>query len=64
LVAKVAGGSPADNAGIAPGDVVSAVNGTDMKTSSEIVNTIGLMKPGSTVELAVWRDGKRRNVKV
>lgn len=64
LVAKVAGGSPADKAGIEPGDVVSAVNGTDMKSSSEIVNTIGLMKPGSTVEMAVWRDGKRKNVKV
>lgn len=64
LVARVAGGSPADKAGITPGDVVSAVNGTDMKNSSEIVNTIGLMKPGSTVEMAVWRDGKRKDVKV
>jgi len=64
LVAKVAGGGPADKAGIAPGDVVSAVNGNEMKTSSEIVNTIGLMKPGTTTELTVWRDGKKKDVKV
>jgi serine protease Do len=64
LVARVAGGGPADKAGIEPGDVVTSVNGSDMKGSSEIVNTIGLMKPGTSVDLAVWREGKKRNVKL
>lgn len=64
LVARVAAGGPADKAGIEPGDVVTTVNNQEMKNSSEIVNTIGLMKPGTTVDLAVWRDGKKRDLKL
>jgi len=64
LVAKVAGGSPADKAGMEPGDVITEVNGTAMKESSAIVNTIGLMKPGTAVALKTFRDGKGRSVNV
>ncbi len=60
LVAWVQKGSPASLAGIEPGDVITEVNGTVMKVHSEIVNTIGLMKPGTSVALTIYRDGKRR----
>lgn len=64
LVAQVAGGSPANKAGIEPGDVISEVNGQAMKVHSEIVNTIGLMKPGTSISLTLYRDGKKRSVNV
>jgi serine protease Do len=64
LVARVAPGSPAAKAGVESGDVISEVNGTLMKQHSEIVNAIGLMKPGTTVGLTLYRDGKKKLVKV
>lgn len=60
LVAWVQKGSPASQAGIEPGDVITEVNGVNMKVHSEIVNTIGLMKPGTKVQLTIYRDGKKR----
>lgn len=64
LVAKVVGESPASKAGIEPGDVISEVNNVVMKSNSEVVNAIGLMKPGTTVAMALYRDGKKRSVNV
>lgn len=64
LVARVQRGSPADKAGLEPGDVVSEVNGTPMKMHSEIVNTIGLLKPGTKVALTLYRDGSKKSVTV
>jgi serine protease Do len=63
LVAKVADGGPADKSGIESGDVITAVNGKEMALSSEIVNTIGLARPGTTLTLTVYRDGKARQLK-
>lgn len=64
LVARVQKGSPADKAGVEPGDVVAEVNGTPMKVHSEIVNTIGLQKPGTKVSLTLYRDGSKKVVNV
>jgi serine protease Do len=41
--------------------VITEVNGIAMKVHSEIVNTIGLMKPGTSVALTIYRDGKKRS---
>jgi serine protease Do len=60
LVARVVDGSPANKAGLEAGDVITDVNGQRMKEHSAIVNTIGLMKPGSKVELKYYRDGKEK----
>ncbi len=64
LVASVAPNSPAAKAGVESGDVISEVNGTAMRQHGEIVNAIGLMKPGSVVGLTLFRDGAKKAVKV
>lgn len=64
LVSRVATDSPAAKAGIEPGDVIAEVNGTPMKVHSEIVNAIGLMKPGSNVDLTLYREGKKTTMRV
>ncbi len=64
LVAKVAPNSPAAKAGVESGDVIGEVNGAAMRQHGEIVNSIGLMKPGSVVGLTLYRDGAKRVVKV
>ncbi len=53
-VAGVQGNSPASKAGLVEGDVITAVNGTDVKSSDVLRNTIAMIKPGTVVELAVY----------
>jgi serine protease Do/serine protease DegQ len=58
LVSQVVEGSPADQAGIRTGDVITSVNGQPVKSNSELRNTIGLLRVGDKVEIGVLRDGK------
>jgi len=62
LVAEVVKGSPAEKAGIEPGDVVTAINGKPVKTDAELRNTIGLMRIGDKVDISLIREGKPRRV--
>jgi serine protease Do len=64
LVSDVRPGSPAEKAGIEPGDVIRAVNGTVIEDSSDLPPVIGAMAPGTTAKLRILRDGKslERNV--
>ena len=53
LVTDVAKNGPAAKAGLAEGDVITSINGTVVKTSDALRNTIAMIKPGTTVELEV-----------
>jgi serine protease Do len=61
-VAQVPSGTPADQAGINPGDVIQAVNGKPINSSQEFVATIGALKPGSQVTVRLWQNGIKKNV--
>jgi serine protease Do/serine protease DegQ len=63
-VRRVSKGSPAESAGIKAGDVVTGLNGKPLHSSSDLRNRLGLMPVGTTVELAVNRDGKKMIMKV
>ena len=55
---------PAAKSSLAQGDVVVALNGTEIKTSDVLRNTIAMIKPGTTVELqVVHKDGSKAAVK-
>ena len=58
LVNDVRAGSPADKAGIEPGDVIRAVDGTPIDDSSDLPPVIGAMAPGATAKLSLLRNGK------
>jgi Do/DeqQ family serine protease len=62
LVAGVAQGSAAERAGIKTGDIITSLNGTNMKGSGELRNAIGMLHVGDKVELGLLRDGKPRKV--
>jgi serine protease Do len=62
LVARIVDGGPADKAGIEPGDVITAVNKKTVRNESEAINAIGLMSPGTSVNLSIIRNGKAREV--
>ena len=51
-------GGPADDAGIAPGDVITAVDDEPVDTYEEFVVSIRTFQPGDTVTLTVQRGGQ------
>jgi serine protease Do len=58
LVASVEKGSPADKAGLQPGDVIHAVDGRAIVASGDLPAQISLATPGQKVQLQVWRQGR------
>ncbi len=56
--------SPAAKAGIAAGDVITAVNGTQVKDSRDLARTISGMAPGTSVKLDVLHNGESKTVTV
>jgi predicted metalloprotease with PDZ domain len=62
-VREVSPGGPADEAGIRSGDVIVAVNGTEVKgedASRQVVDLMRAVKPDGKVNVRVMRDGKPR----
>jgi serine protease Do len=62
LVAQVQPGSPAEKAGVRPGDVVLSIDGAATPGSKELQRAVLGKKVGAPVQLEVWRDGKTRRV--
>ncbi|MCY3929899.1 MAG: PDZ domain-containing protein [Acidobacteria bacterium] len=62
MVGKVVDGSPALRAGLEVGDVVTAVDGEPVASSSALARAVGGREDGETVVLEVWRDGKMEKI--
>ena len=55
-------GSPAMEAGLQEGDVITAVNGEETDNWTDVTAAIGSTKPGSTVDLTVERNGSEKTL--
>jgi serine protease Do len=64
LVASVQRGGPADRAGLRPGDVIMSLNDQPVNTTADLARLVGGTKPGATVGLQYWRDGKVNSAKI
>ncbi|HEY2899573.1 MAG TPA: trypsin-like peptidase domain-containing protein [Polyangia bacterium] len=58
LIASVGSASPAETAGLEPGDVVLTWNGADVATSEDLKIDAQLSLPGSRVKIGLLRGGK------
>jgi serine protease DegS len=63
IVAGVYPGSAADNAGLLPGDIVLRVGDKAVENARTAMNITAAMTPGTQVELAVIRHGKRMSLR-
>jgi serine protease Do len=63
LVSSVERGSPAERAGILPGDVVLAVDGQSIDANVDLARSIANLRPGQAVLLRVWRQGSARDIR-
>ncbi len=50
-------GGAAEAAGLQPGDIITALNGTSIDTMSSLQNELGYYKAGTSVELTIMRAG-------
>jgi serine protease Do len=64
LVSSVEPDSPSARAGIQPGDVILALNGEPVQTSSQLPVRIASLMPGTTVHLTIWRNHAKHDVSV
>jgi S1-C subfamily serine protease len=64
VVADVVAASPADDAGIRPRDVITAVNNIPLKSDADFAQFMSQHKPGDEVTLTVLRNNKTTSVKV
>jgi serine protease Do len=64
LIPDIEPGSAADKAGLQYSDVILEIDGVPVESADALRNRIAMLKPGTEVELTIWRDGKRQKVKV
>ena len=64
LVMGVENGSPAQRAGIEPGDVILSFAGTEVERSGQLPALVATTKPGSEVSVQVWHAGRTLERKV
>jgi len=57
LVTNVASGSPAEQAGVQQGDVITAANGQQISSGDDLLVALAHSKPGSTMKLTINRNG-------
>lgn len=63
-VTQVWPNSPALNAGIEVGDIITSVNGVNIKNASDVVNTIGFLRVDSKISIGLLRNNKPITVNV
>ncbi|MDQ2785825.1 MAG: trypsin-like peptidase domain-containing protein [Chloroflexota bacterium] len=61
-VSKVETGTPAEQAGLQAGDVITAVNGTTLDSTTTLGSMLSTLKPGDTVTLTVDRNGSTQTL--
>ncbi len=64
LVQQVVPRAPAAKAGVKEGDVVVALNGKPVRSSSELTRRVALIPPGGKAELTLLRGGQKKEIAV
>ncbi len=64
VIARVLEKSAAAKAGLASGDIITAVDGEEIRNFDALRNAIGLHREGDELTVTYLRDGKKRDAKV
>ena len=64
LIAQVGKDSPAEQAGLEPGDVILSFAGEAIETSADLPHVVGLIAPGTKVVAVIFREGREQDLTV
>lgn len=64
LVGSVGKDSPADKAGVIAGDIILRFDGKKVEKASDLPRIVGETKPGSKVNMVLWRKGAEKTVSI
>ncbi len=64
IVSEIVNGSPVDEAGIRPRDILVNADGEPIPSMTELKEMIAHTRPGETVVLDIWRSGKLLSTQV
>jgi serine protease Do len=64
LVNSVEKDGPAAKAGVQPGDIILKVEGRDVHSSNDLPRIITAIRPGSKINLSIWRKGTAKEIPV
>ena len=64
IIAGVLRGGPADRSGMRPGDILTAIDGKPVKDTTDMLNTVAGLAPGSRAKLTVLRRNQETNLEV
>jgi putative serine protease PepD len=64
VVVSVTEGSPAEDAGLQPGDVIASLDGETIDSAQALIDGIGQHSPGDTVTLGVLHVGDQDRVEL
>jgi serine protease Do len=62
IVANVVDDSPAAKAGFQQGDVILALNGSEVDDQRDLTRKVGSLRAGERAEFSVLREGKKQNI--
>ncbi|HKK15642.1 MAG TPA: DegQ family serine endoprotease [Gammaproteobacteria bacterium] len=63
IINKILPGSPAEEAGLKTGDIVTRIDGKGVRNAADVKNRIGLLNVGDVITFDILRDGKPMIVK-
>jgi serine protease Do len=64
IIRRVLPGGPAAQASLQEDDVVVSLNGRPITSSAQLMNEVAMSRPGSAIELKVYRDGRPVELRV
>jgi serine protease Do/serine protease DegQ len=64
IISQVESGSPAEKAGLHPGDIVLSINGKKTKNSVSLRNDLGLLSVGDKARLQILRNTKQQRITI
>jgi putative serine protease PepD len=63
-ISQVQSSSPASNAGLKAGDLITAINGNTITSTAQFISTVDNYPPGKTITLTVKRGGQTHTIKI
>jgi S1-C subfamily serine protease len=64
FVAEVVNGSPADDAGLRQGDIITAIDGTELTAEENLFAVLRQYRPGDEVTVTYLREDRQNEVQV